>query len=236
MARTQGHGNPKWTRDEIVLALDLYFRCSGRIPSSNDSRVVELSALLRTLPYHREASKRPSFRNSDGVVFKLQNLRQVATGNGLGNVSSTDRIVWKEFGSNPQKTEDAATLIRDGLKMCEEDPPDDEEFPEGRVLTRLHKSRERNRRIRGKLIAARRRKGSLCCEMCAYQSPLADKELEDASFEAHHVVPISLSVRRNIKVSDMALLCANCHRLLHRMIALRGWLGVEDGRRRLTTV
>lgn len=89
MARTQGHGNPKWTRDETVLALDLYFDLNGKVPSGADKRVQTLSELLRRFPYHAEASRQESFRNPDGVAFKLQNLRQVATGKGLGNVSET---------------------------------------------------------------------------------------------------------------------------------------------------
>jgi len=31
MAVTHGHGNPKWTRDETILALDLYFDCKGHV-------------------------------------------------------------------------------------------------------------------------------------------------------------------------------------------------------------
>ena len=77
MAVTHGHGNPKWTRDETILALDLYFDCSGIIPSGSDERVQTLSQLLRALPYHDRASRKETFRNPDGVAFKLQNLRQV---------------------------------------------------------------------------------------------------------------------------------------------------------------
>src|SRR5437016_489117 len=103
MARTHGHGNPRWTRDEVILALDLYFKCGERIPSRDDARVQELSRLLRRLPHHEEESRKESFRNADGVAFKLQNLRQVATGRGLGNVSETDRVVWTEFGGQRDK-------------------------------------------------------------------------------------------------------------------------------------
>src|SRR5581483_8043912 len=99
MAVTHGHGNPAWTRDEIILALDLYLDCQGHIPSSSDPRVLALSELLRSFPYHSRAARQASFRNTDGVSFKLQNLRQVATGKGLGNVSNMDRAVWKEFGT-----------------------------------------------------------------------------------------------------------------------------------------
>src|ERR1700687_641779 len=98
MAQAHGHGNPKWTRDEVILALDLYFNCGGSIPSKGDARVQKLSSVLRRLPYHGAESRKDSFRNPDGVAFKLQNLRHVATGKGLGNVSETDRAVWAEFG------------------------------------------------------------------------------------------------------------------------------------------
>ena len=84
MARTQGHGNPDWTRDETILALALYFDCGENVPSKSDPRVQQLSALLRGLPYHAEAARKETFRNPDGVGFKLHNLRSVATGKGLG--------------------------------------------------------------------------------------------------------------------------------------------------------
>jgi 5-methylcytosine-specific restriction enzyme A len=67
MARTQGHGNPDWTRDETMLALSLYFECGETVPSKTDPRVQELSGLLRRLPYHADAAKKSTFRNPDGV-------------------------------------------------------------------------------------------------------------------------------------------------------------------------
>jgi len=71
MAVTQG---PKWIREETILALDLYLRCKGSMPSKTGARVVELSEMLRSFPYHTNESKRVSFRNRDGMAFKLQNL------------------------------------------------------------------------------------------------------------------------------------------------------------------
>ncbi|NQT56060.1 MAG: hypothetical protein HQ551_07510 [Desulfobacteraceae bacterium] len=38
--------NPPWTRDELILALDLYFELGGALSSANDSRVIELSDIL----------------------------------------------------------------------------------------------------------------------------------------------------------------------------------------------
>lgn len=63
MARTHGHGNPDWTRDETILALALYLETGEAVPSKKDSRVQRLSSTLRALPYHAEAARRETFRN-----------------------------------------------------------------------------------------------------------------------------------------------------------------------------
>src|SRR6187455_1260044 len=117
MARTQGHGNPRWTREEIILALNLYFDLDGKIPPANDRRIVTLSNLLRRFPHYAGASRKESYRNPDGVAFKLQNLREVATGKGLGNVSEMDRQVWLDFGAHPGKVKALAQLIESSIDI-----------------------------------------------------------------------------------------------------------------------
>lgn len=58
-----------WTRDETILALDLFFDLNGRVPSSSDGRIQALSELLKTVPYHNRAARKHSFRNSVGLTF-----------------------------------------------------------------------------------------------------------------------------------------------------------------------
>src|SRR6266571_72486 len=234
MARTQGHGNPNWTRDETILALDLYLDLKGQIPSEDDRRVRELSELLRRYPYHAVAARKESFRNPAGVGFKLQNLRQVATGKGLANVSEMDRLVWRDLGNDPARTKRLGGLIRSGIDAAETLPPDvdlEPEFSEGRLITALHSRRERDPQIRKRLLATRRRKGPLSCDMCNCVSNSRIADLEDAIFETHHLVPLSSSGERITKLEEVALLCANCHRLLHRAIATnKRWLTPEEAR------
>src|SRR5262245_22150253 len=187
MAVTHGHGNPNWTRDEVILALDLYFDCKGQIPSSSDKRVKALSELLRAFPYHSRAARRESFRNADGVAFKLQNLRKVDTGKGLGNVSQTDRAIWAELGDKPQQTKEVAKLIRSGVEIAEsadEDPGGDDTFAEGRIVTEAHRRRERDPRLRERLIVRLRKTRQLCCELCGCKPD--SSEFAEAIFEAHH--------------------------------------------------
>ena len=238
MAVTKGHGNPHWTRDETILALDLYFDCADQLPSSSDQRVHELSELLRAFPHHSHAARKESFRNPDGVSFKLQNIRQVATGKGLGNVSKMDRQVWAELGSEPQRTKQLAALIRKGIEVVEsvkEEEAPYEVFTEGRVVTETHLRRERDPKIRKKLLQAKRNAGSLECEICGNYSPVKTPELEESMFEAHHILPLSVTQERKTKLSEMALVCANCHRMIHRAIALRKrWLSIEEAQKILS--
>jgi|SRR5579872_1941347 len=236
MARTHGHGNPNWTRDETILALALYFGSNKAIPSRTDPRVRELSELLRSLPYHASASKKESFRNPDGVAFKLQNLHNVATGKGLGNVSEMDRQIWFEFSSRQHEVRSLATLIKAGVKFAsaEIEPVDsyeDDEFFEGRLLTEIHKRRERNPNVRKRLLVSRRKSGNLACDLCSGQSITRDPTFEDASFEAHHTLPLSMATARMTRLADLSLLCANCHRLVHRAISSKKrWLSIDECR------
>ncbi|MDY7093597.1 MAG: HNH endonuclease [Acidobacteriota bacterium] len=236
MARTQGHGNPRWNRDETILALDLYFRSGGEIPSQTSQEVQGLSALLRRLPFHRHRHMNRTFRNPAGVSFKLQNLRQVATGAGLEHVSAMDREVWSELGDQPEEVARLADLIRSAadyidLAYIEEDRR--ELFYEGRLLTQVHQARERDRRLRSRVLAShRRRQQPLSCELCGSRSTCRDPAFEDAAFEVHHLVPFAETRgERQVRLTDVALLCACCHRLLHRAIVAAGvWLPLSEAR------
>jgi 5-methylcytosine-specific restriction protein A len=233
MAITQGHGNPKWARDEVLLALDLYFQCGGRVPASNDPRVVALSETLRGLPYHPASARKPSFRNADGVVFKLENLRQVATGKGLANVAAIDRQIWVEYGQRPDELAQVVRAIRNSvLAISAGNPIDEWEFAEGRLLTELHRRWERSPAVRKQLIAKRRRLGRLQCDLCGGHAPTEAEDFEAACFEVHHLVGLAqLGSGRKTRLADVALLHAGCHRLSHAAIAsTRKWLSLSEVR------
>ena len=236
MARTHGHGNPAWTRDETLLALDLYFDLGGVIPSGRDARVKELSELLRSMPYHLTEARQPTFRNSDGVAFKLQNIRQVATGKGLGNVSRMDREVWSDFGDSPSEVKRVALSIREAIRNndiieVEAEDANGEEFKEGRLLTRWHSRRERNPKLRKQLLASRWPVG-LNCEVCDLNRPNMPHDLQEALFEGHHLIPLATAAgERKTRLEDMALLCASCHRLIHRMIQVqKRWIDLAEAK------
>ncbi len=69
------------------------------------------------------------------------------------------------------------------------------------------------------------------CECCRISH---EDNVRAAMFEVHHKVPFADNFEtRDLKVSDLAVLCANCHRMIHKMPDveevedLRGYLGLE---------
>lgn len=232
MAKTQGHGNPNWTRDETILALDLFLQLDGNVPSPKSKEIKDLSDILRSLPYHAAAAKQPTFRNPDGVGFKLMNIRQVATGKGLGNVSSMDRLIWAEFGGRKDEVRRIAAAIKAGITIAgsERLPDIEEELPEGRLLTALHIRRERNPKVRKMLLDARRT-GGFRCEICDFSRSDLASSMQEAIFEVHHLVPLAQAGQRTTRLGDLALLCACCHRLIHRIMIERScWVDIAQAR------
>jgi len=104
---------------------------------------------------------------------------------------------------------------------------DDECFKEGRKALRSHLCRERNR----KLIAAAKakemeEKGVLRCLICKFIFKDKYGEIGADYIEAHHVKPVSeLKENEKTKILDIALVCSNCHRMLHRR---RPWLSMSE--------
>jgi hypothetical protein len=106
-----------------------------------------------------------------------------------------------------------------------------EGFPEGKLKERLHYERERNPSlIREAKAIALNRDGCLRCECCKFDFKSVYGELGIGYIEAHHTKPVSALHADGdfTRVEDLALVCSNCHRMLHRR---RPWLGSDDLRR-----
>jgi 5-methylcytosine-specific restriction protein A len=103
---------------------------------------------------------------------------------------------------------------------------DEEEAEEGRILNRVHRYRERDRDIvtRKKDVFLKQH-GRLCCEACSFDFALRYGSAGDGFIECHHTRPASeLKPGDKTKMSDLALLCSNCHRMGHRK---RPWLSLD---------
>ncbi len=119
-------------------------------------------------------------------------------------------------------------LTRPRTKSVEADVTDeDEEFPEGRILSRSHRYRERNH----KLVARKKEQvlnntGTLICEACLFDFGQFYGDMGQGFAECHHNIPVAeLKHEQHVKLSDLSILCSNCHRMIHRR---RPWLLVHQ--------
>jgi 5-methylcytosine-specific restriction protein A len=97
-------------------------------------------------------------------------------------------------------------------------PSADELFVEGRELLRHHRDLERNRRlVRRKKRQVLANRGNLTCEVCDFDFAVVYGALGQEFAECHHTRPLAeLHRERSTRLSELAIVCANCHRMLHR--------------------
>jgi hypothetical protein len=100
---------------------------------------------------------------------------------------------------------------------------------EGRIVDRMIKRRERKKKIislkKKQVLQATK---ALLCEVCAFDFCEFYGGRGSEYAECHHRVPMSASdAPRRTHLDDLAIVCANCHRMLHQ----RPPVTVEDLRR-----
>jgi len=229
--------NKPWNRDELILALETYLNTRPSVPDPRQPAIVELSLFLRHMSDVVGEERARNFRSPDSVVMKLMNFRAIDPsypGAGLKAGSKADRLVWKDFSDDPDGLSAAAATIRahvsDPREITAQQPEEQPEFaeaPEGKILTRIHILRERNRKIVQRKKAAMLKESSrLACEVYGFDFEKVYGNHGKGFIECHHIKPLhTLTPRTTTKIDDLALLCANCHRMIH---AKRPWLSLEE--------
>lgn len=99
----------------------------------------------------------------------------------------------------------------------------EEEFPEGRLIEIKHKAKERDSRVvQVAKQEFKNKHGRLFCQICDFDFSHKYGDIGDDFIEAHHTVPVAeIKGIHRTKPSEIAMVCANCHRMLHRK---RPWL------------
>jgi len=232
--------NPAWTRDELILALDLYLRHRDSPPSKNSAAVKELSSVLNDLGRAVQLDDRRTFRNPAGVYMKMMNFRRfdptyTAQGRvGLRRGNRDEGVVWRLFADDPKRLSEVSQAIRAYLvdqyatsTYLVEEEPEIQDAEEGRILTRVHRQRERSRKLVEQVKAMALTKfGCLACAACGFDFAEAYGPSASGIIDVHHTKPLhTLPEGHRTSIHDLVLLCANCHRVVH---ARRPWLSVEE--------
>jgi 5-methylcytosine-specific restriction enzyme A len=237
--------NPNWTRDELILAVEFYKKHAPSIPGKTDSRLIETSHEIRAVAESLGLHGDETFRNPNGVYMKLMELRKYDpkySGKGLGrSLRPIEQEVWDLSNNAIASTtkliraalveiehgDNARTIIADAWE------PEIVDAAEGALVTRLHRYRERSRKIANdKKKQFLKSHGTLFCEACGFDFAKTYGERGNGFIECHHTIPVStMEPGRKTKLSELALVCANCHRMIH---SKRPWLQIEELRALLT--
>jgi 5-methylcytosine-specific restriction protein A len=214
--------NPTWVEDELLVVLDLYL-AERRVLEENDPRVVEASKLLNRLPIHPEAGQ-STFRTPDAVVLRLANFRSYdpnTAAKGMSNAGRLAQATWRHYADDPATVRELVTLIRtiagsaDRDHIASQSSEPETAVPEGVLIYRMHRQRERDPRLRArklKDVAMSGRQAS--CEVCGLVPEVVFGAAGARVLECHHLKPLRLGQRGTL-LADTSLVCANCHRALH---------------------
>jgi 5-methylcytosine-specific restriction enzyme A len=154
---------------------------------------------------------------------------------GLTRGNKDDSAVWEEFAHDRARLVKVAAAIRrailqasdEELETLADDDPNMTEAQEGSLLTKVHRIRERNKALvheRKRMVL--RQHGRLCYEVCGFDYEHRYGERGRGFIEAHHTRPLAtLMEQSTTRLEDLALLCANCHRMVH---AARPWLTLHE--------
>lgn len=232
-------GADYWARDEIMLALEFYLLHRDIVPDKNSAEIAQLAAEIGNLAIALGFSSDEEFRNANDVHMKIMNIRSHDPKFSQGEVGKTsanilEQEVWDRFSDDLLGLRMATGNIRDALQQdetdisfAEYDEPEIAEAVEGRIVTRLHRTRERSRSIvEKKKKSCLKIHNRLNCEACGFDFSEFYGPRGDGYIECHHIKPVhEMKAKDKTKLSDLALVCANCHRMIH---AKRPWLTIKQ--------
>jgi hypothetical protein len=103
----------------------------------------------------------------------------------------------------------------------------DDEFPEGKLIERTHKRRERNKKlIELKKSEFLKNNGKIFCEVCEFDFKEKYGERGTNFCEVHHTIAVSeMNPGHRTSLDELVIVCANCHRMIHKE---RPWLTMNE--------
>ncbi|RYG99862.1 MAG: HNH endonuclease [Alphaproteobacteria bacterium] len=209
--------------------MDLYYANREAIPGKDSKAVVGLSDLLNAMHRAIGTQAGSTIRNANGVYLKLMNLRALDPDyTSLGKVGmqsggQLEKAIWAEYFDRVDDLAHDAAGVRQAVAQLQSAPPvpgaepDIYEGEEGGVVIRLHKTYERDARLIRKKRSEAKASGALVCEVCGFDYEATYGALGSDYIEVHHTKPVHMmKPGSSTRLSDLALLCASCHRMAHR--------------------
>ncbi|GGQ44143.1 HNH endonuclease [Couchioplanes azureus] len=223
-----------WTRDEIILASALIEPNGWRPLDRTHPEVIELSRLLQSHSIYPPDQRGPDFRTPSSIHRKMADIAtsHPAYAGRATNGNRIDGEVLRDFLDSPADMHALARAIRAALwaeepgKALPDADVEDATADEGGVLLRQHLRRERDPKIRRAKLAQVKKAGlAIACEVCGFDFGKTYGPHGADYIECHHRTPLHVTGPTTTSLQDLALLCSNCHRMIHRS---KSWLTVDE--------
>lgn len=211
--------NPVWNNEELILALDLYFQLGYGQMDGRNPQVKALSEML-TLMHESDGFS----RSVNSVSLKLANFKRIDPefkGKGMTGGGKLDENIWNEYSHNKLLLRIHAEEIRKKILngnitdipfLTEEDY---ESRSEGGQKVYVSQKSERDARLKNAAIKIH----GTSCQGCGFNFGLIYGKWGKGFIEVHHLHPLGdneTAERITNPVKDLIVVCANCHRMIHR--------------------
>jgi 5-methylcytosine-specific restriction protein A len=214
--------NPDWTRDEIIVVAAAVAKQGWKQLDKGSPESIRISELLQAFWSGSDLEMSDTFRNPQGVSLKSANIVSChpAYVGAPTHSAKLDQAVVDDFIDDEtvmlNVAQQIVQLMKDGASPAYPETPE-YHGREGGLLAAAHLRRERDHGVReAKLKWAMKNDIRLECEVCGlFMEDLYGKRGKDY-VEVHHLIPLHVSGETTTKPSDLAILCANCHRMVHR--------------------
>lgn len=215
--------NPDWTREELILALDLYFNLDQGKMHKGNLDVIRLSNELRSLNIHNEIPDLTKFRNPSGISRRLGNFKNMDSnyvGEGLTNYGKLAKEIFTEFCQNRDKLRNEVRLIRQFYFKPKAEKnliaAEEKKNYKSNFLFNFHKNREADpliNKIKKKMVLLNT--NSLKCEVCGFDSVAFFGEFGNDIMEIHYKKELNSEpgLEQSL-MEDFIIVCCNCHKVL----------------------
>ena len=221
-----------WEKEEMILALDFYITHRPKMPDQNSEELklllIDIHKIQKSFGHDKE-----DFRTLNSLNLRNSNYLAVdPTDDRKGMTGGVTKCkpIWDEFSHNWDQLHKLSEQIKnftlENLDINDDLVLDEIAIAkEGKLVTYKHLKRERNAKIvREKKKIFKRMNGRLFCEACKFDFKEKYGKRGEDFIECHHINPISLGEKKT-SLSDLVLLCSNCHRMIHKK---QPWLELHE--------
>lgn len=222
--------NPDWIREELILALDLYFKLDyGQMHGKHPS-VIELSETLKSLNLIKNVENLSNFRSIGSVALKLANFKKLDRnfgGSGMKAGAKLDKEIWKEFSTYRDTLNKEAELIK-RLYLKKKDIK--LKINTSDLFYQYHKNRESDPIIlKFKKEMTLLNDQKLSCEICDFDFSEFYGQLGNDLMEIHFKKELEEEPGIELnELNDFIIVCSNCHKVLDKNYGIITYLDLKQ--------